>query len=503
MSGPMVSNCDPDEVKFLYDVLDNLKAVIEDTTGDQSTRTELKEMESVLSDALERLQWSSDGKGLHESQNLSEREGDIRDSHQSANGPRGEEWNFERLCKRILNQVQATGLECQAIIRKLEARCGIADAVTANGTAIQARPYNSPLGKEAESRFNSCYISLLPVEVLQQIFRSVASPHNWVQAPLVLSHVNSYFRAIFLDTPSLWVALDESLSFPLLNLYVARSKSEPLDILTRIDRLFDESAGLEDRWIHFLKTESSRVGQMKMASCIPDNLTEWGRRLRPLVFTSVAELTVCSMDSTDDVSACPIWVCFPLLRQLSIERGWCLGWVGHDDPFPPSLRSLTFTKISEVYPSTLLEALGGVLDLVRLVLEDFALNPDDIEGRPAPSPVTLTCLEELELKNVTVADIEAISLLVATPNLSSLSITIPDSSDGGLDFLTTFTAKHPRLSSLGIFGLKLVSQELEMMLHKLPNLTHLHIHGADLTEDHAAFLKSETTPFPRLSLIVS
>ncbi|KAG8896131.1 hypothetical protein FRC01_011991 [Tulasnella sp. 417] len=502
MSYPAPFNCEPEEIEFLSDILEDLEAVIGDTGARAAQATQLKAVKSVLSEALERHRLGGDGNGLDESQNLSQRECAVGDSSHSVNGSSGEEWEFERLCKWILNQVQAAGLECQGIINKLQARCGTADAATAKGNPIQARQYNNPLGEAVESHSNSCYISLLPVEVLEQIFWLAASPHIWVQAPLVLSHINSYFRGIVLDTPSLWVALDESLSLPILKLYAAHSRNEPLDIFTKIDHIL--SAIMTADWIDFLNMESGRIRQMAIATSISGNLTMWTKALEPLIFTSLTRLTVHSMDSTDDVSTSPIWACFPRLRDLCLEGCWSPGWVGYHDQFPQSLRSLRLTKIFEVFRSNLLEALSGVWDLVRLAMDDFDLQLYE-RNRPVTTQVTLTSLEELEFANVPVDDMNEISQLVATPNLSSLSITSPRPSDeiANFAFLATFTAKHPHLSSLSIFGFNLESQELEMMLHKLPNLTQLHMHASELTDNHAAFLENKTTLFPRLTLIVS
>ncbi|KAG8913975.1 hypothetical protein FRC01_004289 [Tulasnella sp. 417] len=288
----------------------------------------------------------------------------------------------------------------------------------------------------------------------------------------------------------------------MLRLYGTRSKNAPLDVFTRVDGIYDESTSKKDDWFEFLKLESSRVGTMTVAGDTPKHIANWVEHLEQSTFTSLAKLAFRNLEKAEAEIRCPIWASFPCLQDLWIEGCWCRGWVGPRDPFPPTLRSLKLTNISDVYYDDLIEALGGVLGLVSLAIEDFALDTD-VSVPPNANRVTLDFLEELELTNVAVADIRAISLLVATPSLSSLSITSPSPSDGDHSFLTTFTAQHPQLSSLGIIGLKLESQELEMILHKLPNLNHLHIRSSDLAGDHVTFLEGETTPFPQLSLIVS
>ncbi|KIO26968.1 hypothetical protein M407DRAFT_23793 [Tulasnella calospora MUT 4182] len=426
MEGVTLSNCHADGVKFLFDILEDVKAVLEEESPRSTEMIELNAVKSVLSEALERYRWRSDDTGADESQNPAEGGSDAGDSDHNTGGRGKEEWDFERLCKwydrniaffqavslfrlngspfRILGQVQATGLEdekCQTIIDRLEARCGLADAATAKGTSSQARPDNSSMSKAVEGLCNCCQISLLPVELLQHVFRLASPPHIWIRAPLILSHVNSHFRTIVLDTPSLWIAVDDSLSFPILELYVARSRNKPLDIVTRVDHIYHESDRSEDNWIEFLNMGSSRVGQMTIAGYNPQFITKWAQRLKGLIFTSLTKMTVCVMKHDTSGAACPIWASFPCLRDLSIEGCWSLGWVGPRDPFPQTLRSLRLTRAHDISPETLIEALCGVLGLVSLSVEDCALDPDE-PVPPTTSRVTLDFLEKLEFEDVKV-----------------------------------------------------------------------------------------------------
>ncbi|KIO26969.1 hypothetical protein M407DRAFT_233902 [Tulasnella calospora MUT 4182] len=302
-------------------------------------------VKSVLSEVLERYRWRSDDMGADESQSPSERQCAVGDSDHNAGGPGKEEWDFERLCKWILGQVQAAGLKdekCRAIVDKLEARCGLADAVTAKETSSQAR--------------------------------------------------------------------------------------------------FDNT----DDWFDFLCRESSRIGRMTMTSDTPRPVTAWGKRISQITFMHLTRLAISAIEDTITGVICPKWACLPGLQDLWLD-GCC-----------------------------------GVLGLVCLVMEDIALDPDEIVP-PTTSPVTLGCLEKLEFSNVPVADMHVISRFIATPNLSSLSIRSLGPSDGIADFLATTTAENPQLSSLCILGFNLESQELEMVLHNLVNLTHLHLRASDLT----------------------
>ncbi|KAG8913400.1 hypothetical protein FRC01_004570 [Tulasnella sp. 417] len=466
----------------------------------------LSEVKSVLSEVLEGNRRRGDDTNLDESQDPSERERSARDSEDSNDNLRVEEWEFYRLCEWIQNQVQENGLEqsetCRRIVDKIEARCAIANSKTAKAPTTSARQQEPPQGETIEGAHNPSPISLLPVEILQQIFRLVATPHTWVRAPLVLSHINSYFRNIVLDIPPLWAVVHSTLPLPIFQLYIARSRDEPLKVLIKTDFT-------DQNWFRFLNAGPTRVVHVAVVGSDEDLLSEWGIRLQSYEessFECIRTLAIRMIGGTDYRVLCPTWYHFSNLRELWLERCWCRGWVAVDDPFPPTLRKLRLSNISDVSLENLLTALDGVSGLVGLVMEDVDLDADlrdDLHsGENTPNRVSLDLLEKLELSNVQVDDMQKILSLVSTPNLSSFSLTSSDPSAEITAFLEGFTNRQAQLSSLRILAPHLDWERLKIALHNLANLRHLRIRGSNLTEDNLAVLRGGTL-FPRLTVVVS
>ncbi|KIO26967.1 hypothetical protein M407DRAFT_23792 [Tulasnella calospora MUT 4182] len=493
MAGVTLLNCDPDEVKFLFGVLQDIKGILGDAGPRSTTKMmEMNAVKDVLNKALKIHRLSSDDAVTCESQNPSGSECDVGDLNHNKDAPGGEQWKFERLCKWILSQLQANGLEeteqCRGIIEKLEARCGLADQQPAKGIPHKARPCTTPLDDAPKGAHNPSPIFTLPDELLQHIFRLAALFHFWVRAPLVLSHVNSDFRSIVLNTPSLWTAIDESLPLKMRKLYIARARDVPLDVLTRLDYQDQESTGQDEDWLNFLGKKSSRIGQMTVAGDNPRGISEWGRHVKGVIFTSLTTLAICVMNDQCNIAACPKWASFPRLRDLWIRGYWCRGWVGRRDPFPPTLRCLRLSKVISVSVPVLLKALDGIRGLLSLAMEDFSLDLEE-HYPPLTDGVTLAVLEKLEFRNVPVTDMISISLSVSTPNLSSLSLMSSGPSNRITNFLAPFTAEHPQISSLRLLGFNLELQELKVVLHNLASLTHLHVRASSLTDNDLAILK--------------
>ncbi|KAG8913399.1 hypothetical protein FRC01_004569 [Tulasnella sp. 417] len=254
MVGVTLINCGPEEVKFLSDVLEDVKGLLEDA-GPQSTQmTEMNTVINLLNKTLENHRRDTEDAVACEPPNPFRSGNDVGDLNHNRDGLEGEQWELEKLCKWIL--LQANGLQenekCRGIIAKLEARCGLASSKPAKGI------------ETTEGIHDPRYIFILPDELLQHIFRLAILPHFWVQGPLVLSHVNADFRSIVLNTPTLWTTIDEGLSPHMRNLYVARSKDVPLDVRPRLDHDPDPSESGDD-WPELMGLECSRIGRMIIA----------------------------------------------------------------------------------------------------------------------------------------------------------------------------------------------------------------------------------------------
>ncbi|KAG8971863.1 hypothetical protein FRC05_010530 [Tulasnella sp. 425] len=489
--------CDPDDIKFLCTIFDDVKAVL----GDAGTRSiEMKGLgtvRSILNEVLagHRCQ-SRDDTSVDESQNPS----DLECAEDSVEGDHDEswteEWEFGKLCRWILDQAQAYCLEGDEELADLE---------TENDPFKQSRREEAPRSEETESARDSCPISLLPIELLQDIFRLTTPPRHRVRTPVVLSHVNSHFRTIALSTPSLWTVLNDSLAIPLLELYAARSGNEPLDMTIRTDYLLGKYKQSVQDWFEFLVTESARFERVTVLGSSPHRISTWGRRIngtlgnKEITFPSLTKLVISLSTSSHNKFMCPRWTLSPFLRELWIEGCWWHGWIAPEDPFPPTLQYLRLSRVGEVPIMMLLRAVSGVLGLVGLSLEHLSLDSDE-----APSTlsnrVTLAFLEKLEFERVRAVDMSTISRCLFTPNLSSLSITCPQPSSGTTDFLTPFTVAHPQLSSLRILDCRLTSNAWGMALRNLDNLANLHVRVSGLADRDFSTL-AEGIVVPRLSHI--
>ncbi|KAG8948648.1 hypothetical protein FRC04_009412 [Tulasnella sp. 424] len=501
-------HCDLDDIKFLCTIFDD----VNDVLGDAGTRSiEMKGLgtvRSILNEVLagHRCQ-SRDDTSVGESQNPSDLECGEDSAEDDHDESWTEEWEFGKLCKWILDQAQAYCLEgdeeCGHIVEKLKSR--ITDLETENDPFGQARREEAPRSEETESAHDSCPISLLPVELLQHIFRLITPPRHRVRTPLELSHVNSHFRTIALSTPSLWTVLDDSLAIPLLELYAARSGNEPLDMTVRPDYLFSKYKRSVPDWFRFLFTESARFERVTVVGYSPHRISTWGRwingtlGIKEITFPSLAKLVISLGTSIHNRVVCPRWALSPFLRELWIEGCWCSGWIALEDPFHPTLRYLRLSRVSDVPLMMLLQAVGGVLGLVGLALEHFSLSSQET-APPLSNRVTLAFLEKLEFERLRAADMSTISRYLSTPNLSSLSITCPQLSSGTTDFLTPFTLAHPQISSLRILDCRLTPNEWVMALRNLDNLANLHVRASGLADRDFSTL-AEGIVVPRLSHI--
>ncbi|KAG8958552.1 hypothetical protein FRC00_002610 [Tulasnella sp. 408] len=124
MAGATLADCDPEGIKFLFDVLQDVTDVLEDGSFPSAKMTAMNGIKSILSEALEGYRWSGDDAEAAESQNLSERECGTGDSEHVNDNFRGEGWKFQSLCKWILEEIRAQGLEdngrCKQITLKVE-----------------------------------------------------------------------------------------------------------------------------------------------------------------------------------------------------------------------------------------------------------------------------------------------------------------------------------------------------------------------------------------------
>ncbi|KAG8891955.1 hypothetical protein FRC00_012881, partial [Tulasnella sp. 408] len=124
MVGAPLVNCDPEGIKLLFDVLQEVSNVLEDAGLQPVKMNAMNGVKLVLRETLEGYRRSGDDMGTWESQNLSESACGARDSAHVNDTSDVEEWSFDKLCKWILERIRENGLEdngkCKQIMLKLE-----------------------------------------------------------------------------------------------------------------------------------------------------------------------------------------------------------------------------------------------------------------------------------------------------------------------------------------------------------------------------------------------
>ncbi|KAG8958551.1 hypothetical protein FRC00_002609 [Tulasnella sp. 408] len=338
---------------------------------------------------------------------------------------------------------------------------------------------------------NPSPISLLPLELLQEVFRiacvgRTASPLT----PFHLSQVNPYFRSVALELKPIWTHIDDILPIPLANLYLVRSGDAPLDIRVGAWHLRSSSREFIHTWSDILAQYCSRIQSLEVETSEIAMLREWASSLdeHTCKFTRLRKFEYILHKGSrkgEDTVMCPVWIAFPDLWDVWIQGCWINGWVSKTDPFPPTLKRLKITDISELRIEKLVEALQAIPGLVTLILDDIQELPASAGLLPESSyMVTLENLKKLELSRISETEMVTLVAHVQTPTLSSLSASFArHPNTGGSKFLPDFTKAHPTISSLEVAYSTIPGALWSSILEQLPYLTNLCIFACHLTDD--------------------
>ncbi|KAG8916589.1 hypothetical protein FRC01_002974, partial [Tulasnella sp. 417] len=346
---------------------------------------------------------------------------------------------------------------------------------------------------EPEEHDTSNQIYLLPTELFHNIFESVFSPRSLALfSPLILSHVNSHFRSIVLNTPSLWSTIDDTLPLPIAKLCLERSRSAPLDI-----RIGSNSyLGLKDtksaELFKYLEPHAHRVKNVKMVTDdwnVIDHLEDLMAGGFPFGGSEKLEFGHSQNSRPEDRN-----LVFTLnepdsLRELHLW-GYALDtWM---DSFPTALRRLQLSEVSISF-DILISAVEQSPGLSILVLEDCLLY-DHIET----VAITAGRIVELQLVRIDWRDIIQLSRLMSTPALASLSAVAPPSNTIVTSFLLEMVKRNKEISSLEICDYDF-TESLSIFKH-LQNLNHLRVRASYSSDEDLQVLTMEQT-LPNLTSI--
>ncbi|KAG8901502.1 hypothetical protein FRC00_006724, partial [Tulasnella sp. 408] len=389
-SGTKLNSAEPGDIELLSSVFADLSAILANKRVNPEWRG-LHSVGCILSEALSYLD-------AHEEPPTAEPlelDSDVEDETWA------EVWEVQQLLEWLIT-TPSTSLSANAEPQTPE----LAAETTAQDGFKQRHQSNS--------------ISLLPTELLCDIFEYACAPRSLTLfSPLILSQVNSHFRSIVLEMPSLWSTIDDTFPLPIAKLYFERSIGTPLDIrigsngslaVENVNQLFD-----------YLEPHAHRVQALKVVTDDWDVMESLDHMMaRGISFGSLEKLEFGRwgnhQPSGGDLG-------FKLDEGNSLQE---LHLWAHalDEWIDVSLTALRRLHLSEVEISfrVLVAAVEQSPGLSILVLEDCVLlgNTETV--------VTAGRLVELKFIRISWVDMIVFARLIFTPALTSLSVVGPSSS---------------------------------------------------------------------------
>ncbi|KAG8971867.1 hypothetical protein FRC05_010534 [Tulasnella sp. 425] len=495
--GAALQSSDPADIELLTAIFDDLKADRDDNLTGGPAFMGLFGVRHVLAEVL----------GLPYAWNPESRPEDQADPGSQPFQESGsddndeawvEEWDPESLYRWVLDEIrglqpQDVTARCRGISKRLSERPAVSDGVqflkagALPGAMSGLTEGGSPSIKRAEEDPAApCPISFLPVELLRHIFHFAHAHRSEIRIAVTLSHVSSYFRSVALGMTSLWTTIDDLLPIPIIELYIARAGEEVLQFRTCAGRVGRASLLPTSQHLDILLKESRRIQSMEVYGFDPKAFTRWAGLLdeRDPIFSSLVklDLVISSSDQGGSQFAeSPVWEWFPSLQDLWIQGYPSNCWGSPSEPLPQSLRRLKLSRGGPIWFEELLDALQGLANLKVLSMDHCSLE-FSLSQKKGRSGITMTCLEKLEVAQMSVQGIMGLASHINTPNLAALSVTYPV----GLDLaeaIIPFTKAHPRLDSLLLQECSMGSGGWSSVLENSVHLNHLAIRGSNLCDD--------------------
>ncbi|KAG8916730.1 hypothetical protein FRC01_002894 [Tulasnella sp. 417] len=475
-SDTKLNSADPGDIDFLSKYLTDLSAVVRGSTGN--------------------IRW----RGLHSVKFLLPEILGHRNARQEPQNPDSdsdkddeswtEDWKVQDLLEWMLLEARAAGLpeEDHHLVKRLETRLAVTPTDSSDSSSVHATPTEPTtepsirIEPHNDDRPNAIYS--LPTELLYPIFKSVCSPRSLALfSPLILSHINSHFRSIVLDIPSLWSNIDDILPLPIAKLYLERSKNAPLEI--RIGSDLDVTVEHEiiklKRLFLYLGPHAHRIKTLKvitMSSSIISCVERWMKNMIPFDALENLEYGCCEapQPSNGDYLLRVAERCS--LRELHL---WSCPLDRLIETFPITLRRLQLTELAVSF-----EVLGRALEcspgLSVLALEDCELFGD------IQTIFTVEGLMDLQLTRIDSQFLARFPTLIHTPVLASLCVVAPsntntDWSPYNNDFLVNLAQSSKKILSAEICEYNLTATDWLSICGHLPNLTHLRVRASYSSDD--------------------
>ncbi|KAG8934234.1 hypothetical protein FRC01_004314 [Tulasnella sp. 417] len=353
------------------------------------------------------------------------------------------------------------------------------------------------LGPQNANRASSTFIHQLPPEILSEIFITACDGSPYI--PIVVSHVDSHFRAIAESTALLWARIDINLPLPLLSLFLERSNSVLLDV--QIDLRYE-------RWIQggtmppplrtflaMVRGHRERIASLSISACETksvDDIVESMLEGPGSTYPHLRKLDI----------GCPIWfteydhqslerpiVVPPKLQELSLWgarlRNWVVGFTGPLE----GLKSLCLANNVELFLSDVLIVLATLPNLETMVIQDCTIEEDPLAA--PKSAVTLSNLTTLQYITLSHKSIAFLQQALRSPKLISLKLwwarSLGNSSDQAQPLVRMLRA-NPQLETLDLCNCVIQQSGWREAFSGARSLKKLRLLSCELESDGLDFL---------------
>jgi len=332
-------------------------------------------------------------------------------------------------------------------------------------------------------------VSSLPPEVLAEIFiagRHITSP--FLPFPLLVSHVHRHWREVALQSPGLWTNIyigDHSKSMALLDLYLKRSRTQPLDVEMTHTRASgfceNETSDIYISLFNMLARHAVRWRSFNFHVDLysdSNNYQSWFSSFRNLSAPRLESLRLEYDGYADSPVKLEIFSAgAPLLSSVVL----CGDALPFGFPSPSSVSSLELGPHEEDYwYSELHEVLVATRTLSKLVLHHH-LRLQPLTSSQCPLPFEFPSLRSLEILPPKITKdpfrFEDTFNAIEAPNLDSLILDIAKD-DKLSDLITAFgdrdlSTRFPRLSTLGLHLRNVPDDRLPELCDALPTVTRI------------------------------
>ncbi|KAG9008325.1 hypothetical protein FRB90_008988 [Tulasnella sp. 427] len=271
------------------------------------------------------------------------------------------------------------------------------------------------------------FIHRLPPELLSDIF--ICAHDGLLYFPVIISHVDSRFRAIAESTAALWTTVDVNLPLPFVMLYLQNSKASLLDVRMDVSRAVRRPQTMSrlETIMELLAGEQARMRSLSILG------------LNPPVVDEIASTMLSDRSNYPQLkkldTGCHEWYGYrrrsgdplrylvvPLLVQHLCLRGYrTRDWI-HGFAVPMmELKRFHLANNSGLALPDLLTALRNLPNLSELIIDTCRMSFDPA-SRKSVTSATLPKLMTLECLLLNWREMASVLRLLVTPSLTSLKL---------------------------------------------------------------------------------